>query len=156
MKLLIKITLGAVGLVALSGCTCHRNISSTGDPRAMMSLENIGTNVAGMRSVHFAFDRYDLQEPSKEILRENAAWLRENSNTTVVVEGHTDERGTLAYNMVLGENRADAAKRYLMALGVPEGRMRTVSYGEEMPVDPNANEQAWAKNRRAEFNTSGR
>jgi peptidoglycan-associated lipoprotein len=83
------------------------------------------------------------------------AFLNANGSVRVQVEGHCDERGTNAYNMVLGERRATAAKQYVTTAGVSAGRVSTISYGEERPLDPGHNEAAWAKNRRAHFVVTG-
>ena len=88
---------------------------------------------------------------SKEVLREKADFLLKYPDFSVRVEGHADERGTNEYNLALGERRANAAKRYLMALGIAEERILTISFGEERPYDPRSNEAAWALNRRDEF-----
>ena len=86
---------------------------------------------------------------SRETLRKQAAWLRQNSDVTVVVEGHADERGTREYNLALGERRANAAKDYLMTYGVSSDRIKVISYGKERPIDPGSSPLAWSKNRRA-------
>ena len=101
--------------------------------------------------VFFAFDKYSLTEESKRSLEQNAKELKRASGATIVIEGHCDERGTKAYNLSLGEKRANAAKEYLVALGVPGSRVAIISYGKERPFDPGHNETAWAKNRRAHF-----
>ena len=80
-----------------------------------------------------------------------AEFLKNNPGAAVLIEGHCDERGTPEYNMALGERRAASAKSYLVSLGVKGGGLSTVSFGEEKPVDPGHNEEAWAKNRRAHF-----
>jgi peptidoglycan-associated lipoprotein len=87
----------------------------------------------------------------REILSQNAELLLQHSRVTIQIEGHADERGTIEYNLALGERRSDTARQYLMSLGVSPDRIGTISYGEEMPVDPRQNEEAWAKNRRAHF-----
>ena len=102
-------------------------------------------------NVFFAFDKYSLTEESKRSLEQNAKELKRASEATIVIEGHCDERGTKAYNLSLGEKRANAAKEYLVALGVPGSRVAIISYGKERPFDPGHNETAWAKNRRAHF-----
>jgi peptidoglycan-associated lipoprotein len=84
-------------------------------------------------------------------LDKTAAWMQANPEAQIQVAGHCDERGTNEYNMALGERRAKKAKMYLVDKGVAADRISTLSYGEEMPVDPGHNEAAWAKNRRAEF-----
>ncbi len=102
-----------------------------------------------LKDIHFDFDRYDIRGKDEEILRENAAFLKKNPKMKVQIEGHCDEKGTSEYNLALGERRANAAKRYLVALGINSNRLSTISYGEERPSDPDHNEEAWAKNRRA-------
>jgi peptidoglycan-associated lipoprotein len=102
-------------------------------------------------NVYFDFDKSELLPQSQQTLRKKARWLQENPDYFVRIEGHCDERGTSEYNLALGERRAQAAKKFLMALGIPEKRLRTISYGEEKPADPRSNETAWAKNRRDEF-----
>jgi peptidoglycan-associated lipoprotein len=110
---------------------------------AMAAFENV--------DVQFAFDSYALSDRSKGILREKADFLQTNREIRVLIEGHCDERGTEQYNLALGDRRANSARQFLMGLGVDGERMRTVSYGEERPLDPGHNEGAWARNRRAHF-----
>ena len=104
-----------------------------------------------LKPIHFEFDKYRITSEAKPVLEGIAGLLREHENWKVLLEGHTDERGTNEYNLALGEQRALSTKRYLVSLGVSESRFQTISYGEERPVDPRSNEEAWAKNRRAEF-----
>ncbi len=104
-----------------------------------------------LNDIHFGFDRYDLTPKAREILSQNAEVLLKNPGTKIQIEGHCDERGTIEYNLALGERRANAAKQYLTSLGVSKDSMLTISYGEEMPVDPGHNEEAWAQNRRSHF-----
>jgi peptidoglycan-associated lipoprotein len=101
--------------------------------------------------VHFALDSYSLDDAARAILDKNAKLMRDNPGWTVTVAGHCDERGTAEYNQALGEKRANAVRDYLVGAGVPDSRVKTVSYGKEMPVDEGHDESAWAKNRRAEF-----
>ena len=101
--------------------------------------------------IYFDFDKSELKPAAQETLTKKAAWLRANPNYNVNIEGHCDERGTNEYNLALGERRADAASKFLIALGVSRDRITTVSYGEERPADTGHNESAWAKNRRDEF-----
>lgn len=105
-----------------------------------------------LQTIYFDFDKSVLTEESQEKLRQNADWLKaqENAGKKVVVEGHCDERGTQEYNYALGERRAQSAYDYYRSLGVPQDKMSTVSFGEDNPVDPASNEEAWRKNRRAE------
>ena len=99
--------------------------------------------------VFFATNESVLTTASRETLRKQAAWLRKNSDITVVLEGHADERGTREYNLALGERRANAAKDYLMTYGISSDRISVLSYGKERPVDSGSNPLAWSKNRRA-------
>ncbi len=101
--------------------------------------------------VHFDFDSSVLSAEAQQILLDKAQWLRKNSNASVTIEGHCDERGTNEYNLALGDRRANSAKAYLTDLGISASRMDTVSYGEERPLDPGHDEAAWARNRRAHF-----
>ncbi|MFZ7111238.1 MAG: peptidoglycan-associated lipoprotein Pal [Desulfatiglandales bacterium] len=102
-------------------------------------------------NIYFDFDKSELRPEARAILEKKAAWLNDNPEFSVRIEGHCDERGTNEYNLALGERRANAAMKYLNALGVAGDRMITVSYGEERPAVPGSNEAAWAKNRRDEF-----
>ena len=99
--------------------------------------------------VFFATNESILTTASRETLRKQAAWLRENSGETVVIEGHADERGTREYNLALGERRANAAKDYLMTYGISSNRMSVLSYGKERPVDSGSTPLAWSINRRS-------
>ncbi len=101
--------------------------------------------------IHFAFDRYDLSATARERLTRNAEFILKFPEAKIQIEGHCDERGTNEYNLALGVRRATATRNYLVSLGVPTNRLSTISYGEELPVDPRHNEEAWAKNRRAHF-----
>ena len=102
-----------------------------------------------LKDIHFDFDRYDIRPSDAAILKENAALLNKFTNVKIQIEGHCDERGTVEYNLALGERRATSAKNYLVSLGVASVRISTISYGEEKPLDPSHNEEAWAKNRGA-------
>lgn len=101
--------------------------------------------------IFFDFDRSDLREDARSTLQRKAEALREFPEVDVRIEGHADERGTIEYNLALGERRADSARRYLIDLGIDPDRLTTVSYGEERPMTPGSNEAAWADNRRDEF-----
>jgi peptidoglycan-associated lipoprotein len=101
--------------------------------------------------VHFDYDRAELSDQARAILEKHALWLQNHRAAKVVVEGHCDERGTVDYNLALGDKRARVAREYLVSLGVAGDRLQTVSYGKEKPLDPGSNEQAWARNRRAHF-----
>jgi peptidoglycan-associated lipoprotein len=109
---------------------------------------------SAFENIYFDFDRYEIRSSDESILQAIAVWLEDNERIDVLIEGHCDERGTNEYNMALGEQRALAARRYLVGLGVASDRMTTISYGEERPVDSRSTESAWAANRRAHFSIS--
>ncbi|MBN2396835.1 MAG: peptidoglycan-associated lipoprotein Pal [Deltaproteobacteria bacterium] len=113
--------------------------------------EKLLAEAAAFADIHFAFDRYDLKPEARNIVGGLADWLSKQGGWVVTIEGHCDERGTNEYNLALGERRAEAAKAYLMSLGIAGERITTISYGEERPLDPASNEEAWAKNRRDHF-----
>ena len=100
-------------------------------------------------TIHFAFDRYDIDPREQRILDSQAAWLAKWPNVPVSLEGHCDERGTREYNLALGDRRANAAKNYLAARGISPGRISTISYGKERPIALNSDEASLAQNRRA-------
>jgi len=102
-----------------------------------------------LKDIRFDYNADDIRREDEEILRENAGFLKKNPKTKIQIEGHCDERGTAEYNLALGERRANNTKRYLVSLGITSDRISTISYGEERPLDPGHNEEAWAKNRRA-------
>ncbi|MDI6776657.1 MAG: peptidoglycan-associated lipoprotein Pal [Syntrophales bacterium] len=104
-----------------------------------------------LEDIHFDFDKFNLKPEVRKILEQHTDWLLKHENCSLVIEGHCDERGTTEYNLALGERRAAAAAKYLTDLGIDETRIETISYGEERPLDPGHNEEAWAKNRRAHF-----
>ncbi len=103
------------------------------------------------QDIYFDFDKSFIREDAKPVLAKVADYLKKTAGAKVQIEGHCDERGTAEYNMALGARRAEAAKKYLLSLGVKSGALSTVSYGKEKPVDPGHNEDAWAKNRRDHF-----
>lgn len=113
------------------------------------SQEHFVNGVQGQNVIYFDTDRYNIDSEDVPALQSQAQYLLRNQSVNITVEGHCDERGTREYNLALGERRANAAKNYLVSLGVPASRIRTVSYGKERPVATGSNAQAWAQNRRA-------
>jgi peptidoglycan-associated lipoprotein len=170
-SVLISCALGAVLLAVLfAGCAKEEEmpeaqastVSSGPGPAPMRPpAEDPSQRAAAMarqareefqnRHIYFAFDRYDLSNEAKTTLDRKVAFLNDNRDVRVQIEGHCDERGTTAYNLALGERRANSARTYLSTAGVNASRLMTISYGEERPADPGQNEAAWARNRRAEF-----
>jgi len=133
-------------------------VTSSAD-RNMPANQSVGDNLTSsaviqalqreLQDIHFDFDKYDLTENARNILSQNAKILQGNTRVKVIVEGHCDERGTVEYNLALGEKRANSTRDYLVSLGIPSSRLQTVSYGAEKPVDKGHTDEAWAKNRRA-------
>ena len=106
--------------------------------------------ITKLDSTYFDFEKYNLKRAARETLEKNADWLSKNPDKNVVIEGNCDERGTVEYNLALGQRRADASAKYLMDLGIAKDRLSTISYGKERPLCQESNEQCWSKNRRAD------
>ena len=111
------------------------------------SQEDLIVNVGDR--VFFGYDSSDLDSDALELLQDQVAWLKQNSDVKVTIEGHCDERGTREYNLALGEKRAQAVKNYLIGLGINPDRVSTISYGKERPAVVGSNDGAWAQNRRS-------
>jgi peptidoglycan-associated lipoprotein len=125
------------------------------DPLAGLSsaeLESRGL----LADIHFDFDKAELRDADRPVLAQNADFLKSHAYIRVTVEGHCDERGTVEYNLALGERRARNAYDYLVSLGVPADRLKTVSYGKEIPLCQESSEACWARNRRAHFAITGK
>lgn len=112
---------------------------------------SVASEAPSWENIPFDYDKFNLKPEARVLLDKLGEWLLRNKDYTVVIEGHCDERGTTEYNLALGERRAMEAKAYLTGLGVEAGRIKTISYGKEMPLDPGHDEEAWAKNRRDQF-----
>lgn len=120
------------------------------DPIASRDIGDINKN-SPFQPVFFELDSSELDASAQQALNANAEILKKYPTWVITIEGHADERGTAEYNLALGERRAMAARTYLVSLGIPGERLRTVSYGKEFPFDPAHTEEAWEKNRRAQF-----
>ena len=169
-----------IGLLSLAGCPKSTNPNAagngTGGPRTQGgqpvprdqsnssdltgkgSLEEAGKGKppvtpegSPLQEIYFGFDSFDLTNDARATLKRNGDWLKGNQSVRVEIEGHCDDRGTNEYNLALGAKRAQAAKDYLVSLGVPSERLSTISYGEELPVCREQNEDCWQKNRRDRF-----
>jgi peptidoglycan-associated lipoprotein len=103
------------------------------------------------QDIRFDFDKSFIRDDAKAVLGGIADYMKNNKSARLQIEGHCDERGTSEYNMALGDRRAESTRAYLVSLGVPASALSTVSFGEEKPLDPGHDENAWAKNRRAHF-----
>jgi len=111
--------------------------------------ERTAMTAGGLRDVFFAFDSFVIQEEGRQTLSRNAGWIKSNPSIQVIIEGHCDERGTSAYNLVLGEKRAKAARNYFVELGVASSQLSMVSYGKERPICKEHDESCYGQNRRA-------
>jgi peptidoglycan-associated lipoprotein len=136
----------------LTACATTKKVSMDGQMQGDVytgtdTVEYLASGVPDR--VFFATNESVLTTASRDTLRKQANWLRENSGINVVLEGHADERGTREYNLALGERRANAAKDYLMTYGVSASRISVISYGKERPVDSGSNPLSWSKNRRS-------
>jgi peptidoglycan-associated lipoprotein len=114
------------------------------------SLDDLNRD-SPLSPVFFELDSFDVSQQGQQVLQANAKVLKQFPTWQITIEGHCDERGTAEYNLALGERRALAAKTYLVSLGIPADKVRTVSYGKEFPFDPGHDDNAWSKNRRAHF-----
>jgi peptidoglycan-associated lipoprotein len=120
-----------------------------------MSAEEVD-RLGLLQEIHFEFDKAEIRDADRQIVAKNAEVLKKFDFLKVTVEGHCDERGTVEYNLALGERRAKAAFDYLVSLGVGADRLRSVSYGKEVAVCNESNEACWARNRRARFTVTGK
>ena len=154
-KILKNTFLILVFSLVVTACATKKTTTTTKMDSQIQADVYIGADTVGELAkgvadrVFFATNESILTTKSRDTLRKQAAWLRENTNVNVVIEGHADERGTREYNLALGERRANAAKDYLMTYGISADRISVISYGKERPVDPGSNPLSWSKNRRS-------
>jgi peptidoglycan-associated lipoprotein len=166
LKLFGLFVLIIAGAFILSGCGCFmqaakgeaappappgaKTTAPEAKKEARVQPPAQGSQAATMlKDINFDFDKYNIRQEDANILKKDAEWLSSNRKARVKIEGYCDERGTVEYNLVLGQKRADATKNYFVSLGIDPKTLETVSYGKERPLDPAHNEAAWAKNRRA-------
>lgn len=164
MKKLLLLTVCAVFVV---GCSSNRKktddatLSAAGSgvqgesiDNAPMGFDAQGSDsgkIDGLNTIHFEYDKAAITGENKSMLEGNAAWMKKNSNTKVQIEGHCDQKGSIEYNLSLGERRANAVKAALVKMGVKASQLSTVSYGKEKLLTSEESESAMAKNRRANF-----
>lgn len=162
--MLRKLSMAFAVLALVAGCKGKQSQSDQGIESGMggaptidssaMNFDPMGSDsgrISGLNTVYFPYDRSSLDSQAKADLRANAEWMKKNSGVRVQIEGHCDSRGTIEYNVALGERRANAVKSYMMSLGIPSERLPIISYGEEKPLVQGESEEAWSKNRRANF-----
>ncbi len=149
-KILKNAFLITFACLALSACATSKKTSGQMQGDVYTGTDTVEYLASGVPDrVFFATNESVLTTASRETLRKQAAWLRKNSDVTIVLEGHADERGTREYNLALGERRANAAKDYLMTYGISGKRISVISYGKEKPVNPASSPIAWSQNRRS-------
>lgn len=158
-----SLSLATLALVAVFTVSCAKKKpdAATGDTTgdASISSQPLSFNVqgsdsgqiAGLSTVNFEYDSSALSQSARNILNENAKWIRANANVTMQIEGHTDERGSIEYNLALGERRARSVQQYLVSLGIDAKRLQVISFGKDKKLDDGDTEAAHAKNRRANF-----
>lgn len=133
--------------------------AATADDKAAISKENMSFSpsgsdsgsIEGLNTVHFKLDSSSIDAENRKVLSDNASWMKGHKAVTIQVEGHCDSRGSVEYNLALGERRAKAVKDYLVSLGVDSKHLTIISYGKEKPLVAGDSEDAWTKNRRANF-----
>jgi peptidoglycan-associated lipoprotein len=160
--------LGLFGVALAFTVSCSSNkakddkdkaAAGAGEEKASISSEAMSFNpagsdsgtVEGLSTIHFKLDSSTLDESNRKTLSDNAGWMKAHKNLTVQIEGHCDARGSVEYNLALGERRAKAVKEYLVNLGVDTKHLTIISYGKEKPIATGDNEDAYEKNRRANF-----
>jgi peptidoglycan-associated lipoprotein len=152
--------LALAAMTLLIGVGCQQTSSTTETPQPDSEWEESSTPsstptaskpMADLQTVYFAFDSSEIRSDARSVLKSNADVIGSGSGGTITIEGHCDERGSEEYNLALGERRANAVKRYMVDLGVPSSRLRTVSFGEARPAVQGHDESAWRYNRRADF-----
>lgn len=170
MKYAIQTTLIAAALAALGACSSGTKLDTNPAPVVDQSGATRGGSSSGVatvqadstaldaaaaelakRSVYFDYDSYAVKDEYRQVIDANGRFLNSNKNRRVIVQGNTDERGGSEYNLALGQKRAEAVRRQLALVGVPEGQIEAVSLGKEKPRATGHDEAAWAENRRADF-----
>lgn len=155
--------LSIVAVAMVVGCSSKKKTddsaanagaADTAIDQSAMSFDAAGSDsgkISGLATIFFDYDKAALTADAKQILSANADWLKNNAKVNLQIEGHCDSRGTIEYNLALGERRAQSVKAYLVGLGVAANRLSVISYGEEKPLEQGESDSAMAKNRRANF-----
>lgn len=151
--------LGILTLVIVTGCSSakKKNENIEPIPTAPSAEETAATGdsdhggAMGLQTIHFPYDSFTLDAEAKATLKSNAQIMKDHPNLRVQIEGHCDQRGGIQYNIALGEKRANAVRGYMEDMGVSEDKVTVISYGKERPIDPANTDEAYAKNRRANF-----
>ncbi len=154
----LVLVIGIATLISVAGCGGNKKKDEGGGvPTAPAADENItlgdsdSGKAGGLQTVHFLYDSFTLDDEAKGVLKSNASALKEKGHLKIQIEGHCDQRGGIQYNIALGEKRANGVRRYLEDQGIGADRMTVISFGKEKPVDMGTSDQAYSKNRRANF-----
>jgi peptidoglycan-associated lipoprotein len=151
----VKLDEKAAPIESRTGAAPSTGAQSSGNAVAPVQAANLGADGAAgqpqQRSVYFDFDSFVVRDDGKPVVESNSKFAASRKTQKVVIEGNTDERGGREYNLALGQKRAEAVKRSMMLLGVPESQVEAVSFGEEKPKASGSDETAWAQNRRADI-----
>jgi peptidoglycan-associated lipoprotein len=158
MKLNKLLAIGMM-VISLAACSKKQNTAPDANGGAPVTDSDINSSAAdsdsgnamGIQTIRFPFDSFEIVGENREILNNNVKILKDNASVAVQIEGHCDERGGIQYNLALGEKRANAVKQQFVAKGIAGSRLTTISMGKEKPVDSGSGEEAWGKNRRANF-----
>lgn len=152
-KLLVLMFASTIAISACSKKTAveENNIPTTENADQNLMGDSDSGKAGGLQTVHFGYDNYTFDSENKSVLKSNAAILKDKASLKIQIEGHCDQRGGIQYNVALGEKRANAVKKYLQDQGVKTERVTVISFGKEKPLDNSASEEAYAKNRRANF-----
>lgn len=161
LRALVITSLTAVMLTACSSTKKKEDSSVATSGGGAVAVENTAMNfdaqgsdsgkISGLNTVNFEYDKSLLTKDAKEKLAGNAQWMKTNPNVNIQIEGHCDSRGSIEYNLALGERRAKSVKDYMLSLGIPTGRLSIISYGKEKPLAMGDGEADHMKNRRANF-----
>lgn len=152
----LAILVSLIVALAFTACSKKQKADELTTPTAPSIEENIlgdsdSGKALGLTTINFPYDAFTLTSDAKNMLKAGALILKDKASVKIQVEGHCDQRGGIQYNIALGEKRAQAVKKYLEDQGVSGDRISTISYGKERPIDPGTTEEAYAKNRRANF-----
>ncbi|MBC7396756.1 MAG: OmpA family protein [Bdellovibrionales bacterium] len=155
-KLLVLMLASTLAMSACSKKTQTDESSGSAIPTAANADENTmgdsdSGKAMGLQTIHFGYDAYTLDSGAKSTLKSNAQILKDKGSIKIQVEGHCDQRGGIQYNIALGEKRANSVKKFIQEQGIPAERVTVISFGKEKPADPSETEEAYTKNRRANF-----
>lgn len=157
-----KCALSVLAMAVVAGCASKKKTEDqTQNGNQPVTVENTPMNfdaqgsdsgkISGLQTVNFEYDKSAITKDAKEKINGNVDWMKKNSNVNIQIEGHCDARGSIEYNLSLGERRAKAVKDYMVGMGIPAGRLSIISYGKEKPIATGDTDEAYAKNRRANF-----